>query len=154
MHKIANRIEEHMTEYPTLASENTPVMEAIEYMQKTGVRHLPVVENEKVIGVVSERDLKQAEILTDSMQLLVCDVMTANPYCVRVGTPLSAVAETMAIHKYGCVVVLNSHNQVVGIFTTTDGMLLLSKILASGHWKEAKEWNIEKFLKGDTLFAI
>lgn len=154
MRKIADRIDEHMTAYPTITSENTSVLEAAEYMKQMEFRHLPVVENGKVVGILSERDLKQAELLSDSMQLLVCDVMTPNPYCVELDTPLSVVAREMATKKYGCVVVMNNVNQIVGIFTTTDGMRILSEILGSDHALEMRQWKIGKFIPPYTSLSV
>src|SRR5579859_1531253 len=106
--KVVNRIEEHMTEYPTVASGKTYVSEALELMEQFKIRHLPVVDRGKVVGIVSDRDLKKAEILSDSMTLIVSDYMTPNPYCVRVGAPLTAVAKEMAKRKYGSANVLNA----------------------------------------------
>ena len=71
--KPSKRIEEHMTEYPSLANGRTSVLEAQEFMKEMGIRHLPVVENGKIVGIISDRDLRQAEILTDSMVLVVSD---------------------------------------------------------------------------------
>lgn len=123
------RIEEEMTDYPSIASTEMTVTEASEFMKKCGVRHLPIVDHGRVIGVISDRDLRKAEILSDAMTLLVTDVMTADPYCVEVGTPLSTVAREMAKRKIGCTVVVNKLKRVVGIFTTTDGMRVLSELL-------------------------
>ncbi len=124
-------IENFMTEYPTIASTRTTVTEAAEFMQKCKIRHLPVIEKGVVIGIVSDRDLKQAELLADAMSLVVADVMTAKPYCVKIGTPLAEVAREMANQKIGSAVVLNGLSQVVGIFTTTDAMRILAEMLDS-----------------------
>jgi len=154
MRKVENRIDSHMTTYPSITSSNVSVTEAAEFMKEMKFRHLPVLESGKVVGVLSERDLKQAELLSDSMQLIVSDVMTPHPYCVDIGTPLSTVAKEMANHKYGCVVVLNHQKDVVGIFTTTDGMRVLSEILSSDHGAEARTWKIERFLTSNTLLGL
>jgi predicted transcriptional regulator len=99
-----------------------------------------------VIGIVSDRDLQQAGLLSDSMDLIVRDVMTANPYCVQVGTRLTEVTREMAAMKYGCVVVLNDLADVVGIFTTTDGMRVLSELLAAAEPSAPSgKWTVEQF---------
>jgi acetoin utilization protein AcuB len=143
------RIEEDMTEYPCIASQNMTITEAVEFMKKCGIRHLPVVEKGAVLGVVSERDLKQAEILSDAMTMLVSDVMTPKPYCVKIGTPLADVAREMAKNKYGCTVVLNQIGRVVGIFTTTDGMRVLSEILDSKPERKLRVVRVEELLTRD-----
>jgi acetoin utilization protein AcuB len=143
-----------MTDYPCTASDTTTVMEAVELMKRAHIRHLPVLKGGQVIGVVSDRDLKQAEILSDAMTLVVSDVMTADPYCVQVGTLLSEVAREMAKNKYGCTVVLNRMNRVVGIFTTTDGMRILSQLLDSkpeGHLNLVK---VEDLLNPQSGFML
>ncbi len=140
------RVEEGMTDYPCTANEKTTVTEASELMKRAQIRHLPVVKNGQVIGVVSERDLRQAEILSDAMTLVVSDVMTPDPYCVQVGTPLADVARVMARQKYGCTVVLNRMNRVVGIFTTTDGMRILSQLLDSKGTEHLKLVTVDELL--------
>jgi acetoin utilization protein AcuB len=127
----ATKLKDAMTEYPTISSVRTTVSEASELMKKLGIRHLPVVDEGVVVGVISDRDLRQAEMLSDAMTLFVTDVMSAKPYCAKVGTPLAEVAREMADRKVGSVVVINERAQPVGIFTTTDGMRLLSELLAS-----------------------
>jgi acetoin utilization protein AcuB len=146
--KANKRIEEHMTEYPSLASGRTSVVEAAEFMKQMGIRHLPVVENKKIVGIISDRDLRQAELLSDSMTLVVSDFMTPDPYCVKVGTPMFEVVRTMADHKYGSAIILNNLDQVVGIFTTTDGMKLLA-LLVSDQGSALRGWGIERLLSGD-----
>ena len=149
---------EKMTDYPQVAKADMSVTEAAEIMEKSHFRHLPVVDKGKIVGVVSERDLKQALILTDdSMGLLVQDVMSQDPYIVRAGTPLSEVAGVMSEKKYGCAVVVDSEKRAIGIFTTTDGMRVLKSLLDRGDPGEFKRFSaaaIEKYLSGSTLFGI
>lgn len=151
--KAVNQIEKHMTDYPSITSANASVTEAAALMQSCKIRHLPVVEEGKVIGVVSDRDLRQAELLSDFMQLIVSDVMTPDPYCVAVGTPLSTVAAEMARKKFGCTVVLNQLGRVVGIFTTTDGMRVLSELLVSEHPPDLRLFGIEQMLSREVLVS-
>jgi acetoin utilization protein AcuB len=148
--KIKKLVENHMTPYPSIASEDMSIREASEFMKKNRIRHLPIVNHGKVVGIVSERDLKQAEILSDAMQVIVSDVMTPNPYCAIVGTPLSEVAHEMAKHKYGCAVVLNG-TAIVGIFTSTDGMRVLSSLLSSDKGNLLQNLGVEQFFAGDYL---
>lgn len=148
--KVKNRVENHMTPYPSIASDKMTVLEASKFMTKNKIRHLPVVKLGKVVGVISERDLKQAEILPNAMQLYVSDVMSRNPYCVEIGTPLSEVARQMAMHKYGCTVILNG-TSVVGIFTSTDGMKVLSDILSTDGIPLLRDVGVEHFFSGDYL---
>ena len=147
------RVEENMTEFPCVVEHDASVLLAMELMEQHKIRHLPVVKSGDVVGVVSERDLKQAEILSDSMTLVVSDVMTSKPYCVPVGTSLADVAREMANHKYGCAVIIGLKQRIVGIFTTTDGMRVLSQLLDSKSGSELRDTTVEKWFSISTLLS-
>ena len=120
-------VEEIMNPEPyTLAPTNT-VREALQKMREKKVRHLPVVDEENhVLGVLTERDIKEA--LPSSLQeepnspvfeAKVEEVMIKNPL---VGHPLDFVEEvalTFYESKVGCLPIV-SGGQLVGIVTTTD----------------------------------
>ena len=148
---FTNRIEDEMTAYPVIANPRMSVNEAADIMEREKIRHIPVVQNGKVIGILSDRDLKQPTLLSDSMQLLVSDVMTPNPYCAKVGTALWEVVREMAQKKFGSAVVLDLRGRVIGIFTTTDGMRVLAEMLEDGAGQSSKMLGIERFLSGNTL---
>lgn len=151
MRHIENRIEEHMTPFPSIASRRTPIAEAQIFMKEMEIRHLPVLEGGRVVGLVSERDLKQALPFARQHSLTVADVMSPDPYCVKVGTRLSEVAEKMARRKVGSAVVMSSAAQVVGIFTTTDALRVLTETLSSGHRSSLRDRAIEELLSGTIL---
>ncbi len=73
-------IESQMTPYPWATTRATSLAEAATIMRRAEFRHLPVIEEGKVVGIISDRDLRQAELIADSMDLLVGDVMTADPW--------------------------------------------------------------------------
>lgn len=148
---FTNRIEDEMTAYPIIANSNMSINEAADIMEREKIRHIPVVEKGKVIGILSDRDLKQPALLSDSMQLLVSDVMTPNPYCAKIGTPLWEVVREMAEKKYGSAIVLDLRGRVIGIFTTTDGMRILAEMLEDAGTPTSRMLGIEKFLSGSTL---
>lgn len=152
--KTKTLIEESMTEYPCLVQPRTTVLQALDLLQRNRVRHLPVVDKGRVVGVLSERDLKQAELLSDSMGMIVSDVMTPNPYCVKLGTPLAEVTEVMADRKLGSAVILNELGSVVGIFTTTDALHVLTQALKNGVPSQVKGAPIENFLMDLVKFKI
>jgi CBS domain-containing protein len=53
-------VEQWMTRNPTTISPDAPVQEALDMMLSAGFRHLPVMDGDQVIGVVSIRDLSKA----------------------------------------------------------------------------------------------
>jgi acetoin utilization protein AcuB len=105
--------------------------QAHELMRGHRIRHLPVLEDGKLVGIVSDRDLHLMETLPDSDpdEITVDEAMTEDVYAVGLDDPVDAVAERMAVRKYGCAIVVNRHGGVEGIFTTVDAMQLLADVL-------------------------
>ena len=145
---FTNRIEDQMTPYPVTADPKMMVSEAAALMKEKQIRHLPVLDAGKVVGILSDRDARQALALPGAFQLMVGDVMHDQPYCVSVGTPLAEVAREMATRKIGSAVILSKHNKPVGIFTTTDAMAILAELLEDGPEPESK-WvgPIERYMQ-------
>jgi acetoin utilization protein AcuB len=52
-------VREWMTPDPQTVNASTPVMEAMQRLREGGFRRLPVVQNGKLIGIVTDRDLKE-----------------------------------------------------------------------------------------------
>ncbi len=122
-------VADSMTKHPYIANRKMTVKEAGIFMEECHIRHLPVIENNNIVGIVSDRDLQKAAAFRGPGELLVEDVMTRRPYCVKRGANIALVARTMARERIGSAIVLDEKEKIIGIFTTTDGMLLLSEIL-------------------------
>ncbi len=116
-----------MTKFPEVAFPGTTVANAKAAMEKWGIRHLPIVENDKLVGIVSERDL--IPHLKDDKKLI-RDLMITNIYKVHEEQYLQKVVLEMAENKYGCALCVNGKDEIVGVFTTTDALFWLSRILA------------------------
>ena len=127
MHPV--QIKDHMVRFPYVSSPDQTITEAMDYMKELGVRHLPVISEQELSGIVSERDLKAALNLENASSLTIGDIMQKEVYVVDQKTPLSEVVEEMADGKMGSAVVANQDGQVAGIFTTTDALRLLASRL-------------------------
>jgi acetoin utilization protein AcuB len=119
-----------MTKKPHCISRSEPLHEAHRLMRARHVRHLPVLDEERLVGIVSERDLYLLETLrsVDPGKEPVAEAMTEHPFAVGPDTPLLTVLEEMRRKKYGSVVVVDK-NEVVGIFTRTDALKALEALL-------------------------
>ena len=146
---FTNHIKEHMTKHPVLTSRTTSVEEALALMKKKGFRHLPIVENGKVVGIVSDRSLKEAGFYSDTMRLTVGDVMILDPYCVDIRTPFSEVIQNMIERKIGSAIVLNLDHEVVGIFTSYDAMKILASVVEHKFEDKSFEPDMEQFISGN-----
>lgn len=121
------KIEKVMTPMPYTIGKTIPLSRAREMMRDHRIRHLPVQEAGKLIGLLTDRDVKLvSSFQTGPSEPKVEDAMTPDPYAVTPETPVDHVAAVMAEHKYGCVIVQQENGKVIGIFTATDALRLLS----------------------------
>jgi len=104
-------------------SADTLLQDAYRTMQERGIRHLPVVEGEKLVGVITDRDLRLA---TSSLALSpfppgsrVSEVMTLGPLTADASDPVEDAARTMRERKIGCLPILDD-GRVIGIVTGLD----------------------------------
>lgn len=123
-------VERFMTANPVAIASDRTLAEAHRLMREKQIRHLPVVDDGRLVGLVSQRDLYLLETLqgVDPDEERVEEAMTAEPFTVAPDTPLEEVATAMAEHKYGSAVVLD-RGAVVGLFTTVDALRALASLL-------------------------
>jgi acetoin utilization protein AcuB len=123
-------IDAFMTPHPHSIGRDQPLARAHAFMGEHRIRHLPVLDGGRLVGLLSDRDLHLIESLrdVDPTLLLVDEAMSIEVYAVRPETPLEEVTATMAERKYGCAVVLDRY-KVVGVFTTVDACRALSALL-------------------------
>lgn len=123
-------ISRYMTCQPWTIRSDANLSLARAMMRQHEIRHLPVLEGGKLVGVVSERDIAVFDRRrADGSDGKVEDVMIQDVHTVQSHDPLDNVLENMAAHKHGCAIVLDRHGTVEGIFTTIDGMLMLVEML-------------------------
>jgi acetoin utilization protein AcuB len=104
---------------------------ARDLMRQHGIRHLPVLDGAKLVGVLSDRDLARLEgfPMVDFSLVSVPDAMTPDPYVVSPETPAREVVRTMFAHRYGSAIVVEG-GVVIGVFTTTDALRELAERLS------------------------
>lgn len=127
------KIEKVMTFMPHTIGHDIRISNAIDLMREHRIRHLPVLDGGKLVGVLTDRDIKVASSFEGSGELRVDDVMMPDPYCVNHDAQLDEVVQEMAEHKYGCVVVRQENGKIVGIFTAVDAMRTLSDLLRQSY---------------------
>lgn len=132
-------VEQVMTREPAVVTRNDSIRTAIQRMRDRGCRRLPVVEDGKVVGIVSDRDLRRAtnsplvlrerwydEFMLDHVQVRAC--MTADPVTVSPATPMVEAAKLMRDKKFGGLPVV-ADGRLVGIVTETDLLNYLIRTL-------------------------
>lgn len=127
-------VEKFTTRNPVTATVDMTVDELRHLMKENGIRHLPIIRGNAIVGVVSDRDVRLVAGLTvaEKLQVRADDIMTADPVAVTAGTPLDKVAQAMSERKVGSVIVNDDDGHLVGIFTVTDALDALMAIIHKG----------------------
>ena len=118
-----------MTAEPVTISPDVSLTDAREIMRSWGMRHLPVTDSVRLVGILSDGDIDRALALGKRPSAKVAEAMTADPFAVSMDMPIGQVAQVMADNKYGSAVVVDHGGQVRGIFTTTDALYILARVL-------------------------
>jgi CBS domain-containing protein len=125
-------IRHFMTVAPETIQADLTLAQARDRMYALGARHLPVVENSVLVGILSDRDIAVADALSGLDRCSVRQAMTAVPFTCGPDAHLHAVAAEMAEHKYGTAIVVDREHpgHIVGLFTTTDALRALAQLIA------------------------
>lgn len=109
-----------------------PTVEALRLMGEEHVRHLPVVDGGRVVGIISDRDIfrgcakheetekRLGKRLQRNQENLVQSMMTQQVETAEPATPLAVAARTMAVKKIGALPVMDEQMRLVGLLTETD----------------------------------
>ena len=131
--KTIPQIQKVMTAMPHTIGSDQTLSVAKEMMSEHGIRHLPVLNGSRLVGLLSDRDIAVASSFKGSSEMKVDDVMMSMAYVVKPEAPLNEVVSKMAANKYGSVVVQQDNGKVVGIFTSVDALRYLSEVLEKNY---------------------
>jgi len=125
------KISDVMTTCPYRVEADSSLSDALNMMQMRNIRHLPVIEQNELIGIISEAGINVAMALagSSSKQRTVREVCTKDPYLTDTGADVGEVAREMAERKVDCALVSDEQSNFVGVFTTTDCCRLIHLIL-------------------------
>ncbi len=130
--KEALQIKDIMSRSPITVPASATVMRAKQLMLEHSVRHLPVVAEGKLIGIITDRDLKLAQAVTTDDKFdhncIVGDICLRHVYIVQSSERADKVLAYMAHERIGSALVTDD-GKLVGIFTVTDACRSFSEFL-------------------------
>jgi acetoin utilization protein AcuB len=125
------RVKDLMSDALETVSPDAHLHDALTRMNRAGYRHLPVVENDKLVGIITDRDIRLAvnsplveaeadltrEAILDDVRI--DDCMTRDPQCVSPDTPLHEAADLLTLNKFGAMPVVDG-DKLVGMISYID----------------------------------
>jgi acetoin utilization protein AcuB len=117
-----------MSKRPKITRPDAVAADAAEIMREHRIRHVPVVDGDRVVGMVSDRDVRPyfaAKGRGDGAEpsrlerLSVREIMTPLPFSVSTSATLREAAELVCREKIGALPVLE-HGKLVGIVSAED----------------------------------
>ncbi len=120
-------VDEYSTPCSITGTPDENLQSIFDKMQEGGVRHVPIFEGTKLVGILTDRDLRNFQFALDSV--LVDKVMARDVYQVVSGALLRDVVFEMSEKKLGSAIVFDSENEEYSIFTSIDALNALNEIL-------------------------
>lgn len=128
--KVDLTVRDIMAKNPATLGRNDTLNIADDVMSLSRIRHMPIVDEGSVVGIISQRDLfrsalvkalgygsKTHKVLTKTIKLK--EIMTVNVITISPDATVKEAARVMMEKKIGCLPVLEGEN-LVGIVTETD----------------------------------
>jgi acetoin utilization protein AcuB len=127
------KVSDWMTPNPVTIDASATIVEAIHLLKEKNFRRLPVMRNGKLVGIVTERMLltftpgKSTSLDTWELHYLlartsVTEAMNPKPNTVTADTDLVDAAQLIHDRKLNGITVVNEHQELVGILTTTNAL--------------------------------
>jgi acetoin utilization protein AcuB len=131
-----------MTREPYVASVRDSIRLVLSKLAEADVRHLPVTEDHGLVGIVSDRDLREivpsaldaVERPRESARILarpISEVMSTDVVCVSPGDDLVEAIDLMIEHRVGAIpVVEDGSTELIGIVSYVDVLRATREMLA------------------------
>lgn len=125
-------VKEAMTKNVIVINPDTTIKDAAKIMSEQRVGSLVVVENEKLVGIITELDIiwKVVASEVDPKTTLVRDIMTKKVVTISADQTLEDATQLMVENKIKKIPVVEN-NKIVGIITATDIISIQPKLIES-----------------------
>ncbi|MDY6850608.1 MAG: CBS and ACT domain-containing protein [Thermodesulfobacteriota bacterium] len=122
-------VEKIMSEKVVTIPVTAGLGQAVSMMKEFDIRHLPVVEGDRLLGLVTEGDLRGAIFPAMIEDIGVKDLMISNPATVSPSAAIEDAARIFYRRKIGCLPVVDDAGNLKGIITTADMLAAFIEIM-------------------------
>jgi acetoin utilization protein AcuB len=124
------RVRDWMTRDPATVRPNDSLERVVELLRRRDIRSVPVLEEGRLIGIVTDRDVRQVApgfpLLRDEQEihrymkhLTVTAAMTADPMTIAPEAPLTDAAKVLETYRISSLPVVDG-TDLIGMLTVTD----------------------------------
>lgn len=128
-----------MTTEVTSVQETDTLLDAAMIFARSTMRHLPVLKDKKVVGILTQRDLRSyapgllSGVTSEQYQKVmettsIARVMTRNIHTVGPDQPVVEAVDLLYNQRIGCLPVIENE-ELAGIVTSTDMLGLMARLL-------------------------
>ena len=111
-------VKDYMTLHPRTVTPQDSAQDISEKMKTLNYRQFPVVQEDKLVGIVTETDIAVA--LLDKNDIKVKDVMVTDPFTIMEDASIENASEIIRIKSFNSLPVVSENNDLLGIITITD----------------------------------
>lgn len=137
------RVMDRMRRSPVTVNQSDTLHHAIKTLETWKIRHLPVVEGDRLVGIISDRDVKRAapspldletveEFITLTSGVTVKEIMAKDVVTISQHAPIEEAAVLMCERRIGALPVVHDR-RLVGIITETDVLGVLTEMMGASH---------------------
>ena len=120
----------YMTKNPQTVSPDDDLRVVFNLLSDKRIRQAPVVKDNKLVGMVTDRDLRMAIVqYASEPHLTIQSVMTPDPVTISEDISLEEAGGILISHKFNAAPVLSSEGELTGILTITDALRGLLNII-------------------------
>lgn len=124
-------VKDYMSKEVITIAPNTPIFEAMDLMKQQGIHRLPVVENNKLVGLLTEGTIQEAmpskatslsvyEVNYLLNKMTVADVMIKDVHTIKADEFIEEAIKIMREYNIGVLPVVDVNRTIQGIITSTD----------------------------------
>ncbi len=125
------RVRDYMTGPAVTIPKDADYAGAFEIMKERDLHHLPVIDGDEVVGLVTRRDLQLAARYYREMPTEISEVMHTPVVTISPDAHLANAVDQMMELGIGCLPVADDGGHLLGIITETDLLRALRELLGS-----------------------
>jgi len=111
-------VKDYMTLNPRTVNPEDSAQEIVEKMKTLNYRQFPVVEDGKLVGIITETDL--ADALIKDKDVSIKDVMVTEPLTLMEDASIENASDIIRIKSFNSLPVVSETNELLGLLTVTD----------------------------------